>query len=95
MQQQPEHMRALERRNGARARAARRAGAELRLGRVGRNAHSSATRPPARAVAAGGAGRGRLAAENAMLKAALENARKTIHEAAAERDDLRKRARKK
>ena len=34
----------------------------------------------------------RLAAENAMLKAALENARKTIHEAAAERDDLRKRA---
>ena len=34
----------------------------------------------------------RLEAENAMLKAALENARTTINEAAAERDDLRKRA---
>merc|ERR1712091_407839 len=34
----------------------------------------------------------RLAAENAMLTAALENARTTIADAAAERDELRRRA---
>ena len=93
VQQQPEHMRALERRNQELER-------ELRAARAQSNdsdeSDGALTPPKPRALPPVPSPRSapaaeRLAAENAMLKAALENARKTINDAAAERDDLRKR----
>ena len=94
VQQQPEHMRALERRNQELER-------ELHAARAQSNDSDESdgaltppkprTLPPVPSPRAAPAAE-RLEAENAVLKAALENARTTISEAAAERDDLRKRA---
>ena len=94
MHQQPEHMRALVRRNQELER-------ELRAARAQDDASDESdgaltppkprVLPPVPSPRAAPAA-DRLAAENALLKAALENARTTINEAAAERDDLRRRA---